>query len=102
MAGSWPEYEISPIDELPLLQSVRLRPFGINYLQGAISPELGLIAHPDGSKVLLLQAFVPDGSTRDNEPPPPLGTCVATIDVPTRPPKHNTTQMEIQPHGKQD
>lgn len=36
-APAWPEHEICPIDERPLLQGAALRPFGVNYLQGGES-----------------------------------------------------------------
>lgn len=32
--STWPETEISPRNEDTLLQAARLRPFGVNYLQG--------------------------------------------------------------------
>ncbi|CAN0039252.1 unnamed protein product [Pylaiella littoralis] len=57
-SSAWPEMEISPGEGRVLLQAARLRRFGVNYLQDAVCPGLGLLAHQDGSHVRLL-AFSP-------------------------------------------
>lgn len=40
--STWPDLELFPLEERPLLQAARLRRFGVNYLQdGEILPMRG-------------------------------------------------------------
>eukprot|EP00752_Nemacystus_decipiens_P008570 g7654.t1 len=52
--STWPDPELAPLEERPLLEAASLRRFGVNYLQDAVCTGLGLVAHLDGSHVRLL------------------------------------------------
>lgn len=36
--SKWPDLELAPVEERPLLQAARLRRFGVNYLQDGEVP----------------------------------------------------------------
>ncbi|CAM9669687.1 unnamed protein product [Ectocarpus fasciculatus] len=78
----WPEVEHTPLEERPLLQTARLRRFGVNYLKDAVCPGLGLLAHLDGSSVRLIT--FPPGSGQGELLGGAPGRVVAVIDLKAR------------------